>query len=103
MAEYTKEFIEKLREEIKRVPKKPKPDGKANKAGVIKAVETELRRMQDKGYVLNEISQFLSSKGLAISKATLTAYLKSSRKARVETASEIGSSHKAGSKTKGLS
>jgi hypothetical protein len=85
MAEYTKELIAKLKEEIKKAPKKVKPrSGKLTKSAVIKSLEPQIRAMQKKGYLLGEISEFLTSKGLQISKATLTAYLNTDGKAANE-------------------
>lgn len=76
MAEYTKELLAKLREEIKKAPRKATREKKLNKSGVVKNLDAEIKSMREKGYYIGEISEFLTEKGFPISKATLTAYLK---------------------------
>jgi hypothetical protein len=88
MAEYTKEFLAELKTELAKAPKKAKPkDEKLTKAAVIKSLEPQIRAMQNRGYVLAEISEFLTGKGLKISKATLTAYLNTPAKTGAATES----------------
>jgi hypothetical protein len=89
MAEYTKEFLAKLKDELAKAPKKVKPKSeKLTKAALVKSLEPQIRAMQKRGYVLAEISEFLTTKGLKISKATLTAYLNTSGKAGGESGAE---------------
>ena len=97
MAEYTTEFLAKLKDELAKAPKKVKPKSEdLTKAALVKSLEPQIRAMQKRGYVLAEISEFLTAKGLKISKATLTAYLntagKTAGKSETETASETGKS-----------
>ena len=49
MAEYTKELLAKLKEEIKKAPRKASREKKLNKAGIVKGLESDIKAMREKG------------------------------------------------------
>ena len=52
MAEYTKELLAKLKEEIKKAPRKTNREKKLNKSGIVKGLEAEIKAMREKGYFI---------------------------------------------------
>ncbi len=90
MVRYTKEQIEKLKEEMRKAPtvEKKKVKSDASKAEAIKLLSPEIRRMQKRGYTLTEIRAFLTKNGLPVSKATLATYLNRANKGKNETGTE---------------
>ncbi len=86
MIRYTKDQIEKLKEEMRKAPKieKKKLTNDASKAEAIRLLSPEIRRMQKRGYTLTEIREFLGKHGMPVSKPTLATYLNRAGKASDE-------------------
>jgi hypothetical protein len=67
--------IDTIREKMQGAPDIEKSRRRITKQEAIRALYPEIEAMQRKGYTLEQIAEFVTSSGLAITVATLKSYL----------------------------
>ena len=72
---YTVEQVEEIAKKLKAMPKIEKKDISVSKQETIKMLYSEIIDMQKRGYTLEQISEALTSDGIAVTTATLKSYL----------------------------